>query len=351
MLVNPSRQVTQGAVVFGMLALSACTDPTLRTDLRPDGPPDVLAVLVMNDVATGVLEAATFCRLDDDKRPGTVAGPAGLGVPLLDICDADLSVQATEVTDAAPSSWYVRFVFDELLNPAVEDLVDDPSGDGTFNGTLVNTQPATLQCNGVAVPYDGYYNSAGNTQTWTIGPSLVISPLDPDLIPSGSSCEVGLKAGKIVDKQGVGVPDDELAPGYKFKTADLAVTATDPEAPEDLADPDGITEIDVSAPLAVGFNAAIDAGSLTVDEVTILEVASCTDTVGTPVVPVITANADDKLSLNIGDAAAATDDAWVAGKTYLVTFAATANVQDRAGAVLALADAEIKPICFTTPAP
>jgi len=350
MLVYPSRQVTQGAVVCGMLALTACTDPTLRTDLRPDGPPDVLAVLVMNDSSAGLLEAATFCKLNDDKRPTTVAGPAGLGVPLLNICDEDLSVPATEVTDAAPSAWYVRFVFDELLNPAVEDLMPDSSMDGTFDGTLKNTQPATLQCNGVAVDYDGYYNSAGNSVTWTIGPSLVIIPLAPDSIPSGSECEVGLKADKVFDKQGIAVPTDELT-GYKFKTADLAVLATDPEAPKDLTATASISKINVSAPLVVSFNAAIAPASLTPAEVTILEVTSCTATVGVPVVPKITANPDDKLSLDIGDAAAAGKDAWVAGKTYLITFAANADVQDVAGATLALADAKLDPICFTTVAP
>jgi len=353
MLVFPSRQVTQGAVVAGLLALSACTDPTLRTDLRPDGPPDVLAVLVMNDVSSGLLEAATYCRLNDDKRPTLVAGPAGLGSTLVQICPSDLSLPADMVADAAPSTWYARFMFDELLNPSVEDLIPDPSGDGTFNGSLLATQPATLQCNGVDVPYDGFYNSAGNSQTWALGPSLRIDPIDPDVIPSGSMCEVGLKPDKVFDKQGVGVPADDIARKYQFQLADLALTATAPAAPEELTDPEKIEEIDVTAPLTITFNAAINAATLSATEVTILQVAACTDTVGVPVVPEIAAKAKDKFSIDISDAAATAMNAWLPGKTYLITFAADGEVADRAGATFTFADAEDdlkKPICFTTPA-
>jgi len=357
MLVFPSRQVTQGAVVTGLLALSACTDPTLRTDLRPDGPPDILAVLVMNDASDGLLEAATFCKLNDDKRPTLVVGPPGAGTPLLQICPQDPSAGAEMVTDAVPSSWYVRFMFDELLNPSVEDLVDDPSGDGTFTGTLVNTQPATLQCDGVDVPYDGFYNSAGNSQTWALGPSLRINPTDPDAVPSGATCTVGLKPDKVFDKQGIGVPTNQLAdPGYTFKIADLTLTATDPAAPAALTDPTKIDEISVTAPLAITFNAAIDAASLSPSEVTILEVTACTATVGVPVVAKIAANAKDKFSIDISDSTATSTDGkavWNAGKTYLITFAADAEVSDRGGATFALADAGDdlkKPICFTTPA-
>jgi len=260
-------------------------------------------------------------------------------------------VGATEVEDALPANWYARIMFDELLNPSVEDLVDDLSGDGTSNGSLLNTQPATLQCAGVAVPYDGYYAPNGNRVTSPLGPSLVIAPLDPDAIPSGSECLVGIKPNKVFDKQGIAVPEDELT-GYKFKTAPLSLSATAPAAPAVLTDATKIPKISKTAPLSLTFNAAIDSASLSLTEVTILTVATCdaNPATGLPVVPKIAANTKDKKSISISDTAAAAMEAWVPGKTYLVTFAADAEVTDKAGAVFALADAELKPICFSIPA-
>ena len=92
MLVQPARLSTQGAAVFaiGMLALGACDDPTARTDLRPEGPPEVLAVLVMND-SFGLYETATYCKVGDEKRPSLVGTP---DFNILQICDADLSLPA-----------------------------------------------------------------------------------------------------------------------------------------------------------------------------------------------------------------------------------------------------------------
>ena len=55
MFVDPTRGRSQGfalvAAAAGVLGLGACTDPDQNTNLRPEGPPEVLAVLVMNDAA------------------------------------------------------------------------------------------------------------------------------------------------------------------------------------------------------------------------------------------------------------------------------------------------------------
>src|SRR5688572_7683211 len=73
MFVHPRKR---GAVVStcAVLALSsaACDAPTAITDLRPDGEPEVLSVLVMNDGVDFFIETATFCAVDDDKRPGFI---------------------------------------------------------------------------------------------------------------------------------------------------------------------------------------------------------------------------------------------------------------------------------------
>src|SRR5690348_14644771 len=89
MFVHRSRLKTQGALAIAALLgtglLSACDDPVANTDLRPEGDPEVLSVLVMNDADSFFLETATFCKVDDPKRPGLVA--AGLSFIPLQICD------------------------------------------------------------------------------------------------------------------------------------------------------------------------------------------------------------------------------------------------------------------------
>src|SRR5690349_13975315 len=99
------------------LAIGACTDPTQRTDLRPEGPPEVLAVMVMDDAANGLSETATFCKKNDDKRPSLVVLPDN---STKQICPVDGSEVKDGVTDAYPQGWFVRIMFDELLDPSVE---------------------------------------------------------------------------------------------------------------------------------------------------------------------------------------------------------------------------------------
>src|SRR5687767_2341383 len=186
MFVHPTRAQDSllATVAICCTGLVACSDPEQLTDLRPEGPPEVLTVLVAND-ADHYLESATFCKLNDEKRPGQVGL---IDLTLLDVCDADLSVGAEMVTDALPTAWYVRIVFDELLDPDIEDLseVTDSNGNGTgvFVGSIASTRPVTLTCGGNAVPYDGYYSPSGNYVTWPLGPSLVVKPIDPTAIPA-----------------------------------------------------------------------------------------------------------------------------------------------------------------------
>jgi hypothetical protein len=257
------------AATVGVLALGACTDPVANTDLRPDGPPDVLAVLVENDAAGGLLEAATFCKINDEKRPGLVGTPDGA---VHQICPAKLTCGAGDdasctadqatVTDAAPQGWYVRVMFDELLDPNVEELVPvlDASGadTGTFSGTIANTRPVTLQCQSstggalVDVPYDGYYSPSGNAVTWPLGPSIVIKPLDPETVGADSECQVTLKD-TIKDKSGELVPAAERGP-FKFKIAGIKVLSVAP-ADGDVLDP-------FDAGMDVLFNTKIDPASM-----------------------------------------------------------------------------------------
>jgi len=234
MLVHRPRLKTQGVAVttVAMLALGACDDPTARTDLRPEGPPDVLAVMVLNDAVDGLVESATYCKPGDEKRPSLVGLP---DFTTQQICPEQLSEQVGPVMDAAPELWYVRIVFDELLDPSVEDLIpeldENNQETGIFTGTLRNTQPVTLQCQDVGgtlvdVDYDGYYSPSGNNVTWPLGPSLVIKPDDPASIPVESMCQVTLKEG-IRDKSGTPVPADQRVP-FSFHIAPVQVIGITP---------------------------------------------------------------------------------------------------------------------------
>lgn len=355
MLVQPARLSTQGAALFaiGMLALGACDDPTARTDLRPEGPPEVLAVLVMND-PFGLYETATYCKVGDEKRPSLVGTP---DFNALQICDTDLNnpagyrednpdtpevedtFVAAGVEDAAPTFWYSRIMFDELLDPDVEELVEitdaDGNGTGQFAGTLANTRPVTLTCGGAEVPYDGYYSPSGNNVTWPLGPSLFIAPLDPSVIPAGSTCEITLRPEVVKDKQGVSTAD--TGP-FSFGLQALAFLGFD-------AEDEGTLTAD--APLLGLFNGFVDPASLTAAEVEILEVADCAATMGTVRAAAITGD-DTGTGVLISLAAPPMDLAWVVDTTYRVTFAAGAEVTDLAGATL---NVEGETICFTTEAP
>lgn len=266
MFVQPSRRLAQGAVVsvIGMLALGACDDPTAGTDLRPEGPPDVLAVLVFNDPINGAVESATYCKPNDEKRPAFV-GIVAYGLNP-EICPSS-GAAVPELTDAYPDGWYVRVMFDELLNADIEDLEEildaDDEPTGTFTGTLARTQPVTLQCqdvNGtlVNVPYDGYYSPAGNNVTWPVGPSLVIRPLDPTTVPVESQCQIQLKS-SIVDKDGVSVTAADQA-AFKFKIAPIQVIGVFP-ADEDVVDP-------LTGGVDLTFNVEIDGSTFTTDDYT-----------------------------------------------------------------------------------
>lgn len=209
-----------------------CDDPAQTTDLRPSGPPEVLAVLVGTDPSYQLNESATYCAPNDPKRPSDVGLP---DFTLSQVCDADISVEASMVDNAYPDGWYVRVMFDELLDPDVEELIEILDGDGnptdTYYGTIANTQPVTLRCesiNGgmIDVPYDGYYSPAGNAITWPVGPSLVIKPDEPRAIATSSMCEVTLKE-NIRDKSGELIPADQRGP-FPFRIAPLSIVAIDP---------------------------------------------------------------------------------------------------------------------------
>ena len=259
MFLNPSRQKTQGAfAAIGAFALiAACDDPSARTELRPEGDPEVLAVLVLNDSVSGLVEGAAYCAVGDEKRPSLVGLP---DFTTSQVCPEDLSQPAPMLTNAAPDTFYVRIMFDELLDPNIEELIpildENDQETGSFTGTLINTQPVTFKCTGVDgqsydVPYDGYYSPSGNNVTWPLGPSLVIKQLGEFVIPTNSECEITLKD-NITDKDGNPVPANQRGP-YKFRVAPITPIFIDP-ADGDEVNPSALYVDNVY----VQFNTAVD---------------------------------------------------------------------------------------------
>lgn len=231
------------AATLGVLLGAGCDDPELNTDLRPDGDPEVLAVLVMTDAAFQLSEQATFCKPNDEFRPSQIGLP---DFTTAQVCPETLSEGVDPVDAAYPDGWYVRIMFDELLDPTIEELteiLDETTGEGTgtFTGSIRGVNPVTLECesvtNGefVAVDYDGYYSPSGNRVTWPVGPSLVIKPNDPTLIATGSECRITLND-SITDKQGRAVPAAQRGP-YTFSVAEVTPIATDPSDSGDTEDP------------------------------------------------------------------------------------------------------------------
>ena len=150
--VRQSNARSRVGDVWCSVLWSLATTRPRRTDLRPDGPPEVLAVLVMNDAASAASSRARrSARSATTKRPSLVGTPDGTAHQ---ICPADLVdgrrradgclpaelVRAHHVR-RAPRSQRSRSSSDRRRRTA--------STTGTYSGTIANTQPVTLQCESV----------------------------------------------------------------------------------------------------------------------------------------------------------------------------------------------------------
>lgn len=264
------RTIGVAAATLGVLILVACEAPDQNTDLRPEGPPEVLAVLVMSDASFQLVETATYCKSGDELRPTLVGLP---DFTTQQVCPDEGDPEP--VTNAYPDGWYVRIMFDELLDPSIEELtpvIDAATGleTGSFTGSIAATRPVILQCRSVVnnqfvnVDYDGYYSPSGNRVTWPVGPSLVIKPNDPTLVATNTECQVTL-TGSVLDKQGEAVPESQRGP-YTFSIAPITVLLMDPpfDDPSYTSPIDALTMYYDNA--YVQFNTSIDYSSICPDE-------------------------------------------------------------------------------------
>jgi hypothetical protein len=328
------------------------------SDLSTDSdPPDRAAPL------SRYLESATFCRLNDDKRPGLIGLPIATTTQ---ICPDDLKLgsETDGTAEGAPPVWYVRVVFDELLDPSVEELIPelDSMGNptGTTLGSLLNTQPVSLKCGGVTIPYDGYYAPNGNKVSWPLGPALFIQPGAPESVKTGETCEVSL-LGNVKNKRGQAVAEKSM---FNFKIAPLAYRFSFPD-PEDAGASDGKFEEDPTLPLLFYFTAALldPGGTAAVTDVHIFSgpngpVVNDQPTPNAVVcggggteVPALIAVDEDPLIMDVSDSTAT--DAWALNTTYRVTLSSTAHVLAAQGSIDPAGEGKLPAsytVCFHTPA-
>lgn len=234
----------------------ACSDPDLASNLREEGPPEVLEVNVRSESAflgpgdpTGLQaeESATYCRPGEQYRVNAVYCPEQRDSSNAPIA-GDRAVES-KVMDALPNGWYVRIIFDELLDPDIEELRPGEEGIG---GHIDGTQPVTLRCAGADVPYDGYWDPSGNHLSYPPGPALVVEP--GEFVASGTSdCEVALREGVVVDKDGEAVPGAQLGP-YGFGIAPLSIYEISPS--------DESEGVALDATITVTFGAPIDVATV-----------------------------------------------------------------------------------------
>jgi hypothetical protein len=388
---------TVAATAFAAAMLVGCSDPDLPTDLRTSGPPNVTVVTVMSDQETAIdpnpqgigriVETATYCRIGDQKRPSIVGLP---DIRTITVCPEDLSKPAEEngTAGAVPPSWFVRIVFDKLLDAKIEDLVPVLDANGIQTGTIGTfrgpnmTQPVTLQCNGADVPYDGYYVPNGNRSSWALGPALFVTPMSPTSVPVGADCKVSIKD-VVHNKAGESVPTDQRDYTFKILPMKLRFSVPDPGDGEP-----GSTAQDPTAPISFFFTAALKVASTlgtgggalsltTLDptKVTITagpnlnvgdanpdgdpDPAVCAGTAGTPVPSANirsyldgTAGATTALVMDLDVGGPAADgDPWAGSTTYLVKFATGASVAPAQGGAPGTLPADFS-LCFhTTAAP
>jgi hypothetical protein len=252
------RYRTQGllAVGLGLFAGGCFGDPDIRTDLRNEGPPDVL--VGMGESLVTAEQLPFFCRyvngVRDDKTPGFVID-AILGSQT--VCPDEQGDFAA--TDVDPRGYGIRIMFDELLDgDAVETL--DCDEEGICVGSMATTQPVTFTCGATntAVDYDGYYIPNGNNTTFPLGPALAIYPASVDFA-TGSNCTISM-TDAVHDRSGNKV--DAAQADVDFTIAALALLGTSPSDAEDVADREVLDGTAATTEVDFAFNAYIDENSI-----------------------------------------------------------------------------------------
>ncbi len=216
------------AVGVGMIAAGGCTDAVKNTELRPEGPPEVLQVLVHERAGGGTEPRMAFGEhpdvdptVDDHDVTDAVAGD---GQRIRFVVDELLLGNALEQVLCADDTWSdvaVGSEREDIARCAGSDLskctavcvgvgIMDANGDRSIDATQLIDGIASLSCDGVNVPANieqSYYQPSGNQLVPAgplglegLGPALVIVPSAP--LPTGARCGIEL-SGAVVDRDGI----------------------------------------------------------------------------------------------------------------------------------------------------
>jgi hypothetical protein len=348
---------------FAMSALLvACDVPETATGLHPDGPPKIQQVLMKEQsvnatgslVLSSILAFGTHDAIPEARTHATLEGSPSdqvlrivfdellVGNSLEEISCRTRQLSETEscVVPGGFSRVPLGATPDDIADcAAADDLLDDrcngthavclddghPCGvqDEDENGSADDTRliagQVRIVCGGTEVMLNqqqSYWQPAGNqlipaggTPEGSLGPALLLRPINDGRMPTNSDCELIL-ADDVTDKDGIrpctpegGNPDADCNPGdlsrFTFKTQRLRFSSTDPENNRT-----GVSR--ASARISTYWNAAIDPASIA-SAVTVtpalpnmfvslaatnpnnLIIQGCTDpvTMGMPCVPVM----------------------------------------------------------------
>lgn len=255
-----------GAMLTLAAGVGGCGSDESITDLKPEGPPEVLQVFLNVRLADGN-PAMALAYGEHPKWDPDLDGPKG---------------PQTEVIVNAEQK--IRVVVDELLDgntleifkcacaagtcASGDDYTDDPALCGDDTATPANEtglwldvdsttsrqdgmpdEPrlrpniARISCGGLewtnTDPAEGFYNPTGNqlvsqlfgAKIWdSLGPAIVLTPIS---LPTGRSCSIAF-ADSVTDKQGEPI----AMPSFTFQTEALKLLSSQPEDGETGVDRD-----------------------------------------------------------------------------------------------------------------
>jgi hypothetical protein len=280
-------------------------DPEFSTDLRPEGPPQILVGMGQSTLTSE--EYAFFCRyvngVKDVEAPGFVLDFVLGSQTVCPDAEGDFAP-----VDIDPRGYAIRIMFDELLDAdRVETL--DCDEEGICTGSLATTQPVAFTCgtSNTPVDYDGYYVPNGNNTTFPLGPSLVVFPLSLDFA-TGSTCTLTM-GDNIRDKSGETV--DAAEADLDFKIADLKLLET---SPADADDPGDRGVLGGAEPVGFVFNAAMNGTSVAAGEIVVTD----------------SANANQTIAVVVDESNAADDTLFVVGNPYFLPGDMTAKITNGA---------------------
>lgn len=378
-----------------LTAVAACDTPTTSTDLHPEGPPMIQQVVMKEQTVNQVTGSLTIASIlgfgthalvpEARTKPNTQEGSPDdqvlrvvfdellIGNALEEIACRTRALSDTEscVVPGGFSRVPLGATPDDIADcSAADDLLDElcngtravcledgrPCGvlDEDENGSADNTRmidgQVRIVCGGTDVPLNleqSYWQPAGNqlvpaggTPEGSLGPALILRPVNDGRMPTNSDCQL-VFASDVTDKHGIapcapagGDITQDCTPGdvsaFSFKTQRLRMSSAVPDPGAT-----GVSRTPASA--SVYFNAPIDPASAAVaGNVTI-----------SPAVPnlevTVAANAKSITIRSCVDAppAACTPGTFAAATEYTVT---VNNLTDTFGKAMPVAET----LTFTT---